>query len=158
MDKNIYMTETINTHGLKINFGRHKDTLVTRLPVSYLKWIINTDISPLDNNLIIGETVYSWPEIAQAELFRRGTVTPTIEVSGHAIDRASLCCLDLWQNSRSSSNLEEGIHAWLVRLATQATQLKSFQTDEKVLFENMYFVFAKDGEWPVLKTVIRKFK
>ena len=31
----------INTHGLVCDFGRHKGIPYTRLPVSYLTWMVN---------------------------------------------------------------------------------------------------------------------
>ena len=64
-----------NTHHWLMPNGRHKGKRITRVPVSYLKWMINAR--------------HQYEEYAQAELNRRGTVTPELEVSGHAIDAAS---------------------------------------------------------------------
>ena len=68
------MTET-NTHGVVINYGKHKGEFFTRLPVSYIRWMIN-------------EKAPGW-EIAKAEFERRGDTMPKVELTGHAIDNAS---------------------------------------------------------------------
>jgi hypothetical protein len=71
----------IDTHNLIVEFGKHKGERWTRVPISYLKWLVN-----------VGS---QYAEIAQAELDRRGTrLTHDINLTGHAIDRASLRC---WQ-------------------------------------------------------------
>ena len=101
------MTESINTHGMICDFGRHKGERYTRIPVSYLKWLANTP-------------EHKAHEIAKAELARRGTVTPDLEVSGHAIDRASLSCRKIWHQTASSD--QEGLHAWLSRVAAEALE------------------------------------
>lgn len=128
---------TIDTHHLICDFGKFKGERYTRIPVSYLKWMVN-----------VGHT---YAEIAQAELDRRGTVTPDIEISGHAIDRASLTCLKLWQLTREK---DEGIHAWIVRMAQDALYSVGGEVEGKVLYMGMKFVFEMDGVWPVLKTIM----
>ncbi len=128
---------SINTHNLIVEFGKHKGTLWTRLPVSYLKWLAN-QAGPNAG-------------IAKAELERRGTVTPELDISGHAIDRASLNCLDIYRKTREP---EEGLHAWLIRMCTEARQ---GQPDRKGRFRinGMLLAFQADGSWPVLVTVMR---
>ena len=69
-------TEPINTHGMVMPIGRHAGTPITRLPVSYLLWM--------------DQSAHSMANVARAELKRRGTTRPTLDVSNHAIDRASL--------------------------------------------------------------------
>lgn len=129
---------TINTHNLRVEFGKHKGELWTRVPVNYLKWLVN--IGSKHSN------------IAQAELDRRGTVTPDMDISGHAIDRASLDCWDIYRKTR---NEREGLNAWLHRMATEA---RKGERDRKGRFnhEGMVFAFVDDGVWPVLKTVMRE--
>jgi len=129
---------SVNTHNLICDFGKHKGTPYTQIPVSYLLWMVNAH--------------HSRQKIAEAELQRRGTVFPDLDVSGHAIDRASLYCLEIWQNTRQP---EEGLHAWLVRMATEA--LKANRQDHKgrYLYNGMKFAIEQDGVWPVLKTVIK---
>lgn len=128
----------INTHNLECDFGRHFGVRYTRIPVSYLKWMINSN--------------HSRKDVAQAELDRRGTVIDrTLEVSGHAIDRASTQCLDIWGNIRFPN---EGLNTWLIRMATEA--LEQNPDKEKVTYQGMIFIFENDGVWPVLKTVMKR--
>lgn len=127
----------MDTHNLICDFGKHTGERYTRLPVSYLKWLANTP-------------QHKAHEIAKAELARRGTVTPTIEVSGHAIDRASLSCRKTWHQTRGA---EEGIHAWLCRVAQEALD-KGRDVNGKKEWAGMLFAFEQDGCWPVLKTIM----
>ena len=128
----------MNTHGLICDFGRHKGTPYTQIPVSYLKWMVNVE--------------HSRQEIAKSELKRRGTVTPDVDISGHAIDRASLRCRDIWHQTRSK---EEGLHAWLVRMTQEAIQKGEQDKNGKYIYNNMKLVIEQDGVWPVLKTILR---
>lgn len=127
----------MNTQNLVCEFGRHKGTLWTRVPVSYLKWLVNNKGTHSD--------------IAAAELARRGTTTPELDISGHAIDRASQRCLKIWEETRVD---DEGLHSWLARVAKTALD---WPPDEKGRHHllGMVFCFEKDGNWPVLKTVRR---
>lgn len=133
----------LNTHGYVMSVGRHKGELMTRVPVSYLKWLANTP-------------QHREHELAKAEMARRGTVTPTLEVSGHAIDSASLRLRRTWHETASSPS--EGLHAWLVRNAQLAwdTGRRSVPRDSAQVIEHdgIRFVFEIDGVWPVLKTVM----
>lgn len=122
--------------------GRHKGEPITRVPVPYLKWMVNAG--------------HTHEAHAAAELSRRGTTTPTLEVSGHAIDSASLRLRKLWHET---SEENEGLHAWLVRQAEAAWEY--LQTggggasdDWTVQHGGIKFAFAGDGRWPVLKTVM----
>lgn len=129
----------MNTHGLRIqNSKRHAGELFTRIPASYLKWMAQAN--------------HPEAEIAQAELDRRNIVTPEIDVSGHSIDSASNRLLGTWTSTRQG---EEGLHAWLCRISLEA--YRSGEPDEggNIIHNGIRFVFAKDGKWPVLKTVMR---
>ena len=127
----------INTHGYTMKNGRHAGLLITRVPISYLKWMVCSK--------------HSEARYAQAELDRRGTVTPDLDVSGHAVDRASLNCLDLWRKTR---NQDEGLHAWLIRMSQDALA-NGKPKRGKTAHAGMLFAFERDGVWPVLKTVMR---
>lgn len=133
------MDNKINTHNLICDFGKHKGQPYTRLPVSYLKWMINERHSKSD--------------IAVAELERRGTTTPDLDISGHAIDRASLSCRKIWHEDRAK---DEGLHAWLIRVASEALELKKIDDKGRYRHKGMKFAFEQDGFWPVLKTVMRE--
>lgn len=130
----------LSTHGYTMERGRHKDERITRVPVGYLKWMVRERVKDF--------------AYAAAELERRGTVTPDIEISGHAIDSASLRCRKIWHETREEN---EGLHAWLVRKAQAALSFGSPTGDEPDRFEHegMIFVFERDGEWPLLKTMMR---
>jgi hypothetical protein len=130
------MTEEINTHNLTVNFGRHKGKRYTRIPVNYLLWMVNSR--------------HSKAEIARAELKRRGTVLPMMDISGHAIDRASQYGLEIW---KSTAQKNEGLHAWLHRMALEAMKRNPEPKDGKYPYKGMVFIIQADGVWPVLKTV-----
>lgn len=128
----------INTHGFKMPNGKHKDELITRVPVSYLRWITNTPN-------------HSLQEYAQAELDRRGSILPEMELSGHAINRASFRCLKIWKEDR---NDDEGLHSWLLRRGMEAfKKLKDDTT--KVEHMGIKWAFEIGERYPVLKTVMK---
>ena len=133
------MSAPAQAHGWTMPNGRHKGELITRVPVSYLKWMI-----------CVG---HSCEEQARAELERRGTVTPDLEVSGHAIDRASLLCRWAWHET---SNDDEGLHAWLVRVSREAIEEGKPHKDDpnRRFWIGLRFQFEFDGAWPVLRTVL----
>lgn len=118
--------------------GRHEGERITRVPVAYLKWMVNVK--------------HSYAAHAEAELKRRGTVTPELEVSGHAIDRASLTCLSRWRETRNDG---EGLHAWLCRMAAEALQCGTpHKNPGRYAWKGVSFRFELDLCWPVLKTVM----
>lgn len=131
----------MNTHGLIVDFGKWNGHLYTRVPVQYLKWMVQSG--------------HSKAEIAKAELERRGTVTPELDVSGHAVDRASKILLKVWQND--SAVTEEGLHGWLCRVALEAYKSRKRNDHEYAIYRGIKWVFQL-GEWPVLKTVMMQNK
>lgn len=138
--------EGINTHGMKLDFGKHKGESYTRVPVGYLLWMVNVG--------------HDRQDIARAELERRGTVVPECEISGHAIDKASFRCLDIWKQTRKQN---EGLHAWLVRMVMEATKsfgayqkIKPEDTETKLIHNGIKLVIDNGCVWPVLKTVMKK--
>jgi hypothetical protein len=125
------------THHMIVDFGRHKGQPWTRLPVGYLKYLVNADTQ--------------YRAIAEAELKRRGTTLEyTLEISGHAIDRASLRCRRQWLQTRER---EEGLHAWLHRLASEALKTATDE-NERVVFQGLKFVFAYGEIYPTLVSVM----
>jgi hypothetical protein len=125
----------INTHHLKLDFGKHKDQLYTRVPVNYLLWMVNIRHSKAD--------------IAQAELDRRGTVLPQIDISGHAVDRASISCRKIWHETKRE---DEGLHAWLCRLSIEAIKANDCDEAGRYRYAGMKFAVEIKGVWPVLLT------
>ncbi len=99
-----------NTHGVKLAFGKHKGELLTRAPVSYLRWMVNKKTDQAD--------------LARAEIERRGSKFPEVELSGHAIDNASLRCFNNWREgchrSEKGNHPVEGLHSWLARMTLEA--------------------------------------
>lgn len=132
------MKPKINTHGVICDFGRHKGEPYTRIPVQYLKWMVGSNHSKAD--------------IAEAELERRGTTIPDLDISGHAIDSASLRCRKIWHET---SREEEGLHSWLCRVAREALDNDVKNSRGRYVHLGIQFAFEMDGRWPVLKTVMR---
>lgn len=128
----------MSTHGVKMTFGKHDGELMTRVPVSYLFWMVN-------------RRTQMW-EVAKAELDRRGSVTPEFDITGHAMDRASLHCWPCW---RRTMRQNEGIHAWLIRMARDARERNDVDHQGRYVYLGMAFAFQDDGIWPVLKTVVK---
>lgn len=127
----------MNTHNLIVDFGRHRGERYTRLPVNYLKWMVQSNHTKAD--------------IAKAELDRRGTVTPEFDLSGHAIDSASLRLRWYWHETAKSK--EEGLHAWLCRMCKEALAQSQPDSEGVLFYGEMKMVFEL-GTWPVLKTVM----
>ncbi len=126
-----------DTHNLIVDFGAHAGRPWTRTPVSWLLHIIRQG--------------HPQAHLAQAELDRRGVAIANMDISNHAINRASLDCWDLYRRTRGEG---EGLHAWMLRMAEEA---RRWPPDDKGRhFHNgAYWCFAGDDEWPVLATVIR---
>lgn len=133
------MADGINTHGMTIGFGKHKDALYTRLPCGYLWWMVNNRSREY--------------EVAMAELDRRGMKErPTMDISAHAVDNASLRCLDSWDWDHDHN---EGLHSWVVRIAREALEDGNKFNDEKYVHRRtgLLLVFQLDLAWPVLVTM-----
>lgn len=128
----------IDTHHIRIAFGRHAGELWTRVPVGYLRWMVNHPSPQFPPGAL---------DLARAELDRRGTPLPTMEISGHAIDRASLRLLGLWRDTRRDSH--EGLYSWLMRLAEEA-----YTGSEEGLSMGVRFVFEPGEAYPTVKTVM----
>jgi len=124
-----------------LGFGKYAATPWTRVPVGYLRWLVNNG--------------HPQSATAEQELKRRGTVLPTMEITGHAIDRVSSLFMNKWRIQREP---DEGLHSWLHRVAQAA--LKANQRDEqgRIVHEDMIFAFAEEERWPILKTVMRSPK
>ena len=126
----------MNTRDIALTFGKYKGDRIQRVRVSYLLFMVRNQTPQAD--------------AAQAELDRRGTTVPTIEISGHAIDSASLRIRKTWHEQRGES---EGLHSWLCRMAKEAYDLRG--DGDRVEHDGVKWVFDYDGEWPILKTVMR---
>lgn len=132
-----------NTHNLTIEFGKHKGERWTRLPISYLKWMLNE--MPKDSE--------AW-SLADSELERRGDTMPKdVEISNHAIDKASLRVRKAWHNDRGQ---DEGLYSWLVRISTEALSEKNGlnEQNERINWKGCKLVFTYGNYYPTLKTVL----
>ncbi len=127
----------METQNIKINFGKHKGTLFTRLPVSYLRWIVN-------------ERANMW-EFAKAEIERRGHKLPEIEISAHAINNASLRALNFYLSDRKGN---EGLHTWLERITLETIKHNGDYENKKIRYKKISLAIEKGEEFPVLKTII----
>lgn len=128
----------MNTHGVTVNFGKHKGELITRLPISYIKWMINNDTPMAD--------------YAKAELERRGDTLPKVEISGHAIDKASLRVRKIWHDTRGD---DEGLYSWLQRITLEAMDNGEKLNSGKIKYLGMKLVIEEGEEFPCLKTIMR---
>lgn len=127
-----------------IDFGKHKGERWTRLPLSYLKWMMNE--MPKDDE--------KWA-MADAELKRRGDTMPTeVEISNHAIDKASLRVRKAWHEDRKE---DEGLYSWLVRISTEILS-KQQQQHERLNYKGCKLVFTFGNYFPTLKTVMNDKK
>jgi len=136
----------INTHNLKINFGKHSGELWTRLPVSYLRFIIN-EFRVDDLNV----------KIALSELERRGTnLDIKVDISGHAIDRASLNCRRFWHET--ALNKHEGLYSWLLRTSQEAIEKNEREdgvnSKDRFRYQGLKYVFKFGNFYPTLKTIM----
>lgn len=131
----------MDTHGVKLDFGRHKDKLVTRVPFSYLSWMVN-EFPPDDPKHML----------ADAELKRRGTKIPTIQLSAHAIDRFSQRRLKVYLDYVSNGG-KEGLYTWLAQIAAKAYESRDKRTN-KGTEEGITFAFEDGHSFPVVKTVL----
>lgn len=133
------MDAALNTHGVKINYGKHSGELITRLPVSYIRWMINSGAPMAD--------------YARAELDRRGDTMPTIELTGHAIDNASIRVRKIWHDTKLNDT--EGMYSWLMRVTADAIKNGEVLESGKIKYLGMKFVVEQGEEFPVLKTIMR---
>lgn len=124
----------MNTHNLMVDFGKYRGERWTRLPISYLRFIVNQFDTDDERRLL-----------AESELARRGTTVPNnLEVSGHSIDRASQITHD-WK--------DVGVHSWLIKIGEEA--LKEVYGQPEVTYKGFKFVFVYGNYYPTLKTIIK---
>lgn len=145
--------EKINTHNLVCDFGKHKGKLWTRIPVSYLIWLVGS--APMEGGTMEQRAKSAQNRaIAKAEIERRGTTIPEVEITGHAIDSASLRVRKVWHALR---NENEGLHSWLCRTALEAKShgIRDNKQQDRIHHNGVVFVFEQEGEYPIVKTVMR---
>jgi len=122
-----------------ISFGKYAGKQWTQVPLNYIKFLVKNKAYDM--------------HLAEKEMNRRGASIDDddMDLSGHAINRASQYCLDLWQKQRKGG---EGLHAWLLKNAKQAFKHRP-ANKEKIPHNQMLFVFQSEGIGATLLTVIR---
>ncbi len=126
---------------IRIRNGKYTGMLMTRVPAKQLKWMANRDTDEQKKEAI-------------EELERRHIQQYDITLTAHAIDKASIECLAVWQKERTSD--QEGLYSWLSRVCADITvNLDEFKGVNGVRFfrYNMVFVFDFTGVNPKLITV-----
>jgi hypothetical protein len=136
------MVDDPNTHDVMMEFGKHKGERLTRVPLSYVKWMMN-EVKMSDR----------WKGLAKAEFKRRGAPDITVELSGHAIDNASLRVRKIWHET--ARDKEEGLYTWLQRMTLEALEKGERLESGKIKYLGMKFVIEQGEEFPVLKTIMR---
>jgi len=131
----------LNTHGVTLSFGKYKGTLITRVPLHYIKWMINDSKIPQH-------------EYAQAEFLRRGDTMPLVEISGHAIDNASFRVLHNWLINPEKDE-GEGFYSWLQRMTLQAVEQGVRLESGKIKYLGMKLVIEQGEEFPVLVSIMK---
>lgn len=134
----------INTHNVRIEFGKHgprdgvPGELFTRLPISYLKWMVAEKIQQSD--------------LAESELERRGVVKLDVEISDHAIDRAVEHCHATFIHDK---NENEGITNWLRRLVAEALEHTEPDQKGRHIWKKMKLKIDTEKAVPYLVTITR---
>lgn len=129
--------DSTNLSTYVLEFGKkHRGERIQRVPYSYLSWMVREHMGPY--------------EVARQEIARRGITLPDVELSGHAIDSASLRIRKTWHEDREKS---EGLHSWLMR-ATKAAIAQGEEIEPGAfVYLQVKWVVTVGGEWPSLKTV-----
>lgn len=131
------MTDPIDTANFIVPVGKHAGELITRVPVSYLRYVVREGLT--------------LAPIAEAEIVRRGTILPDLDITLHAVDRASVKLRRLWLATQLTK--DEGIATWLARMAAEALTMGVRIGDGPIMYLGCKFAFDLEGRWPLLKTV-----
>ena len=132
----------LNVTGLHLTGnGKYKGCSVTRVPTTYLRFV--SDLNRKDKY------------IARAELKRRNIIKPDMELSGKALDAASLYCRDIW---KKDAGKKEGLYSWCLRMAKAAYIENNQIFTGLYLYKGMKFGIITptcEESWPVITTIIR---
>lgn len=143
----------MNTHDAFVRFGKYNGERVTRIPVGYLKWAVANRCEGVVE--LVNGAVAQLYEVAPFEIQRRGERMENIEVSMHAIDRASLYFIPKF---RLTHGHMEGFASWLSRLAWEAWQQRETSGKKesggqwKIEYGGIKFII-EEMVIPVVKTV-----
>lgn len=101
----------ITTHNARVSFGRWKGELLTRVPVSYLRWAVCNQVDarqPLPDCRPV-PLIVDFHEACTLELDRRGERVQDVEISGHAVDRCTSSDY-LWGIYQANRIADQGGH------------------------------------------------
>lgn len=132
-------------HEWVMPLGKHQGQPISRIPIGYLTWMCSAN--------------HTHAARAKAELERRGTYFPKVEISSHAINRASQRLLNLWMSESPEPDREPGLHTWLSKRAEAALDtLESVPGDGtfRVKHDGIQFQFQGSHHLPALLTVMRR--
>ena len=121
----------------RLKTGKYRGQLWSRIPLGYLKFLIRIDAKDSDR--------------AKRELDRRGTIVDNeVELTKHAIDRASVYCFESWRRKKN----RVGLYTWLHDRAVQAIK-NGDRRGENIYHNGIKFVFDLKGIQPTLITVFQ---
>lgn len=124
----------------RMPFGKFRGELLTKVPASYLTW------------MIVQGHALSFK--AEEELERRGTPCDLkISITPHSIDRASQRMIHLWLSTQLR---DEGLYAWLSRRARAAVETVPMEQrvrSQRVEYDGIVFILEFSTLVPVLKSV-----
>ena len=78
-----------------------------------------------------------------------------LEISGHAIDSASLRIRKLWHQDRGK---DEGLHRWLLRVGMEALNKQEPDEKQRIKHKGIVFVFEPGEIYWTMKTCMREKK
>lgn len=119
-------------------YGKHRGELLTRVPVSYLEWMANNNVYPLR-------------ETAVRELTRRGVPPKEVNISLHAIDRASLRVAQEWRRDMEPG---EGLYSWLCRVTLEAKR-DGYACNGAYYHKGLRFIIEDGAVGPTLVTIMK---
>jgi len=139
-----------NTDDIIFNFGKkHSGKRMAEVPADYLRWVMNT-VS--DKPQIV--------HLATRQLEQRGSLEiPQVDLSPHAVDRASQRMLAAWLEDTNESR-EPGLYRWLAEKTGKAIAEGTSPPNEPAVFIHDGFVYfiAPGNLYPTLKSVRRASK
>jgi len=134
-----------SVHYQIIHFGPHIGKPYTRLPIQYLRWLVNKDVQFENAN-----------KMALAELQRRGISLEKrhVDVSMHAIDRVTTDYFDVYLEHRASPR--EGVASWLFRTVENRLSWNSPSAgQEDFHLHGLRFIVRWGCTHPTLVTLFR---
>lgn len=121
----------------RMTAGQYAGTLITQVPEGYLRTVVRRGLSEQQHAVL--------------ELERRGCFESRVDVTAHAVNRASQRLLKVWRKTR---NGDEGIYAWLARMSERAI-LHHGKADGRLSLDGVVYDFISTCGVPTLRSVWR---